>query len=160
MEQASTDNLIRTLEGVKLFGLIMSTDGIIVHANAFTHTILGYEPSELNGKDFFSTLLPPDESEARRTSFNKALASGGLFEERERNYITKTGAVKWVEVSSTIVSESDSNTYLSIIGEDVTERKKVTEALNRSNSQLQDLINNTTDLIQITGISGRFLFVN
>ena len=65
MEQASTDNLIRTLEGVKLFGLIMSTDGIIVHANAFTHTILGYKPSVLNGKDFFSTLLPPDESEAR-----------------------------------------------------------------------------------------------
>ena len=160
MEQASTDNLIRTLEGVKLFGLIMSTDGIIVHANAFTHTILGYKPSELNGKDFFSTLLPPEESEARRASFNKAIASGGLFEERERNYITKTGAVKWVEVSSTIVSESDSNTFLSIIGEDVTERKKVTEALNRSNSQLQDLINNTTDLIQITGISGRFLFVN
>ena len=160
MEQASTDNLIRTLEGVKLFGLIMSTDGIIVHANAFTHSILGYEPSELNGKDFFSTLLPPDESEARRASFNKAIASGGLFEERERNYITKTGAVKWVEVSSTIVSQSESNTFLSIIGEDVTERKKVTEALNRSNSQLQDLINNTTDLIQITGISGRFLFVN
>lgn len=160
MEQASTDNLIRTLEGVKLFGLIMSTDGIIVHANVFTHTILGYEPSELNGKDFFSTLLPPDESEARRASFNKAIASGGLFEERERNYITKTGAVKWVEVSSTIVSESESNTFLSIIGEDVTERKKVNEALNRSNSQLQDLINNTTDLIQITGISGRFLFVN
>jgi PAS domain S-box-containing protein len=160
MEQASTDNLIKTLEGVKLFGLIMSTDGIIVHANAFTHTILGYKPSELNGKDFFSTLLPPDESDARRASFNKAIASGGLFEERERNYITKTGAVKWVEVSSTIVSESDSNTFLSIIGEDVTERKKVTEALNRSNSQLQDLINNTTDLIQITGLSGRFLFVN
>ena len=82
MEQASTDNLIRTLEGVKLFGLIMSTDGIIVHANAFTHTILGYKPSELNGKDFFSTLLPPEESEARRASFNKAIASGGLFEER------------------------------------------------------------------------------
>lgn len=160
MEQTSTDNLIKTLEGVKLFGLIMSTNGIIVHANAFTHTILGYKPSELNGKDFFSTLLPLDESETRRASFNRAIASGGLFEERERNYITKSGLVKWVEVSSTIISESDSDTYLSIIGEDVTERKKVTEALNKSNAQLQDLINNTTDLIQITGISGRFLFVN
>lgn len=59
----------------------------------------------------FLYFIAPDESDARRASFNKAIASGGLFEERERNYITKTGAVKWVEVSSTIVSESDSNTF-------------------------------------------------
>jgi len=68
--------------------------------------------------------------------------------------------MKWVEVASTIVQEADQTTYLSIIGEDITERKKVSEALSRSNAQLQDLINNTTDLIQITGVSGRFLFVN
>jgi PAS domain S-box-containing protein len=160
MEQASTDNLIKTLEGLKLFGIIMSTDGIIVHANAYTHQLLGYVPHELNGRDFFSTLLPAGESESRRASFNKAIATGGLFEERERNYITKNGQIRWVEVASTVLSEGDQMSYLSIIGEDVSERKKVSEALNRSNAQLQDLINNTTDLIQITGITGRFLFVN
>ena len=160
MEHASTDNLIKTLEGLKLFGIIMSTNGMIVHANAYTHHLLGYAPNELNGRDFFSTLLPAGESESRRASFNKAIATGGLFEERERNYITKKGQIKWVEVSSTVLSEGDQVTYLSIIGEDVSERKKVSEALNRSNAQLQDLINNTTDLIQITGVTGRFLFVN
>ena len=160
MEQSSTVNLIKTLGGLKLFGIIMSTDGIIVYANDFTHQLLGYNSKELNGLDFFSTLLPAGESESRRTSFNKAIATGGLFEERERNYVTKTGQIKWVEVASTVLSEGDQVTYLSIIGEDVSERKKVSEALNRSNAQLQDLINNTTDLIQITGITGRFLLVN
>mgnify|MGYP000010455226 FL=1 len=159
-ETTSKENLIKTMSGLKLFGIIMALDGTIVFANAYTHQLLNYKAGELNGKDFFGTLLPEGETEDRRASFQKAIAAGGLFEDRERNYITKTGAMKWVEVASTIVQEADQTTYLSIIGEDITERKKVSEALSRSNAQLQDLINNTTDLIQITGISGRFLFVN
>ena len=148
--------LIKTLDSLKLFGIVMALDGTISHANAYTHQLLGYKPGELNGKDFFSTLVPDGESEIRRTSFDKAIQTGGLFEERERNYKTKSGAIKWVEVASTVVSDN----FLSIIGEDVSEKKKVSEALSRSNAQLQDLINNTTDLIQITGVTGRFLFVN
>lgn len=148
--------LIKTLDSLKLFGIVMALDGTISHANAYTHQLLGYKPGELNGRDFFTTLVPDGESELRRTSFDKAIQTGGLFEERERNYKTKSGAIKWVEVASTVVSDN----FLSIIGEDVSEKKKVSEALSRSNAQLQDLINNTTDLIQITGVTGRFLFVN
>ena len=148
--------LIKTLDSLKLFGIVMALDGTITHANAYTHQLLGYKPGELNGQDFFSTLVPDGESEMRRTSFDKAIQTGGLFEERERNYKTKSGSIKWVEVASTVVSDN----FLSIIGEDVSEKKKVSEALTRSNAQLQDLINNTTDLIQITGVTGRFLFVN
>jgi PAS domain S-box-containing protein len=148
--------LIKTLDSLKLFGIVMALDGTITHANAYTHQLLGYKPGELNGKDFFSSLVPDGESEIRRASFDKAIQTGGLFEERERNYKTKSGAIKWVEVASTVVSDN----FLSIIGEDVSEKKKVSEALTRSNAQLQDLINNTTDLIQITGVTGRFLFVN
>jgi PAS domain S-box-containing protein len=148
--------LIKTLDSLKLFGIVMAIDGTITHANPYTHQLLGYKPGELNGQDFFTTLVPDGESEIRRTSFDKAIQTGGLFEERERNYKTKSGSIKWVEVASTVVSDN----FLSIIGEDVSEKKKVSEALTRSNAQLQDLINNTTDLIQITGVSGRFLFVN
>jgi PAS domain S-box-containing protein len=159
-ESPTKQNLINTLNSLKLFGLIMSLDGTIVYANDYTHKFLGYAPNELNGKDFFTTLLPEGEKEQRRESFAKAVAHGGLFEERERVYITNTGQIKWVEVSSTIVSELDGQRFLSIIGEDISERKKVSEALSRSNAQLQDLIDNTTDLIQIIGATGRFLFFN
>ena len=148
--------LIKTLDSLKLFGIVMALDGTISHANAYTHQLLGYKPGELNGQDFFTTLVPDGESEIRRNSFDKAIQTGGLFEERERNYKTKSGAIKWIEVASTVVSDN----FLTIIGEDVSEKKKVSEALTRSNAQLQDLINNTTDLIQITGVTGRFLFVN
>ena len=112
-EATSKENLIKTLASLKLFGIIMALDGTIVFANAYTHQLLDYKAGELNGKDFFSTLLPQGETEDRRASFQKAIASGGLFEDRERNYITKKGSMKWVEVASTIVQEADQATYLS-----------------------------------------------
>lgn len=85
-ESPTKQNLINTLNSLKLFGLIMSLDGTIAYANDYTHKFLGYSPNELNGKDFFTTLLPEGEKEQRRESFAKAVAHGGLFEERERLY--------------------------------------------------------------------------
>ena len=38
--------------------------------------------------------------------------------------------------------------------------QNVTDALRKSNSQLQDLVDNTSDLIQLMTLDGRFLFVN
>lgn len=38
--------------------------------------------------------------------------------------------------------------------------QNVTDALRKSNSQLQDLVDNTSDLIQLLSLDGRFLFVN
>lgn len=156
----SLSSVIQTVESLKIFGIIMALDGKIVFANTYTHQLLGYDDKELNGKDFFTTLVPGYDQEFRRSSFANAIDSGGLFAERERDYVTKSGQIKWVEVKSTIVSEVENQKYLSVIGEDISERKKVTDALNRSNAQLQELIDNTTDLIQIIGASGRFLFVN
>lgn len=153
-------NIINTIREIKFFGLIMSLDGTILFANQYAHDILGYEMDELNGKDFFTTLLPKEEQEERRISFSNAIQNGGLFDKKVRHYITKNGANKWVEVASTVVSEMEGAEYLTIIGEDISEKKSVEEALNKSNAQLQDLIDNTSDLIFISGISGRFLFVN
>ena len=46
------------------------------------------------------------------------------------------------------------------IGEDVTDKKKVTESLARNQAQLQDLFDNANDLIQIISMRGDILFVN
>jgi PAS domain S-box-containing protein len=47
-----------------------------------------------------------------------------------------------------------------LIGEDVTNKLRVANALNKSNTQLQDLVDNTSDLIQLVSLEGKFLFVN
>lgn len=47
-----------------------------------------------------------------------------------------------------------------LVGEDVTEKKRVIKALKESNEQLHDLFENANDLIQVFSLEGDIIFVN
>ena len=157
---STIQDLQKTVESLNLFGMILDDSGNIVYTNPFACKILGWQESELKNKNFFEVLVGDSEKKERLSAFHIAIEKGGIFEEKERTMLTKTGQLRQVELNSVMFNDFEESKYLTIIGEDVTERKKVAEALSKSNSQLQDLVNNTTDLIQIIGISGRFLYVN
>ena len=161
MPLSMASELEKAVENLNLVGMVMEDNGTIVYCNAFAVKMLGYQPDELIGKNFFEILVPLEEREQRISSFKEAMDKGGLFDQKERTMLTKSGQVRYVELNSTIFNDAGEELrYLTIIGEDVTERRRVADALAKSNAQLQDLISNTTDLIQIISISGRFLYVN
>ena len=161
MPLSMASELEKTVENLNLVGIVLEDNGTIVFSNSFANRVLGYESGELVGKNFFDVLVPIEEREQRILSFNQALEKGGLFEQRERTMLSKTNQIRYVELNSTIFNDATEDVrYLTVIGEDVTERRKVAEALSRSNAQLQDIINNTSDLIQLISMSGRFLYVN
>ncbi len=153
-------DLRKTVDSMNLFGMILEEDGTIVFCNSYATKLLGYTSEELVGENFFEFLVPEGERNARILAFGTAMENGGVFDQKERTMLAKNGQMRHVELNSVIFNDFDEVKYLTIIGEDITERKKVAEALSRSNSQLQDLVNNTSDLIQIISISGRFLYVN
>ena len=153
------EELQKTVENLNLVGIVMEEDGVIIFCNAFASKMLGYEFGELIGENFFDILVPTEERASRFTAFQEAMVKGGLFEQKERTMLTKSAQIKFVELNSTVFNDAAEDVkYLTIIGEDVTERRKVAEALGRSNAQLQDIINNTSDLIQLISMSGRFLY--
>ncbi len=153
-------DLRKTVDSLNLFGMILEEDGTIIFCNAYATKLLGWTAEELEGNNFFSMLVPERERDARLAAFGVAMDNGGVFDQKERTMLGKNGQLRHVELNSVIFNDFDEQKYLTIIGEDVTERKKVAEALSRSNAQLQDLVSNTSDLIQIMSISGRFLYVN
>jgi PAS domain S-box-containing protein len=161
MPLSMASELEKTVENLNLVGIVLAEDGTIIFCNTFAINILGYSLEELVGKNFFDILVPIDEREKRILSFKDALEKGGMFEEKERTLLTKSNQIRYVELNSTIFNDATEDIrYLTVIGEDVTERRKVSEALARTNAQLQDIINNTSDLIQLISMSGRFLYVN
>ncbi len=164
-EQNSDENtgfsIKNTLNRLNLIGLVIENDGRIAFINSFAETTLGYTFDEIKGKNFFTTFVPENEIEARKEAFELALKNGGVFDEKVRTFLTKTGQIRSVQMNSTIFStEGEQITAMTIIGEDVTERKVTADALGRSNALLQDLVDNTSDLIQILSLDGRFTFVN
>ncbi len=161
MPLSMASELEKTVENLNLVGIVLEDNGTIVFSNSFANKVLGYEYGELVGKNFFDVLVPEQEREQRIQSFNQAMEKGGLFDQKERTMLSKTNQIRYVELNSTIFNDATEEIrYLTVIGEDVTERRKVAEALSRSNAQLQDIINNTSDLIQLISMSGRFLYVN
>lgn len=150
-----------TLNRLNLIGMVIENDGQIAFINSFAETTLGYTFEEIKGKSFFTTFVPENEHEARKEAFELALKNGGVFDEKVRTFLTKSGSLRSVQMNSTIFStEGEQITGMTIIGEDVTERKVTADALGRSNALLQDLVDNTSDLIQILSLDGRFTFVN
>ena len=49
---------------------------------------------------------------------------------------------------------------VTLVGENVTEKRKIAEELKRSSEQLKELFENANDLIQIFGLDGQLQFVN
>ncbi len=159
--QSSTFELQKAIENLNLFGVVLETSGTIIYCNPFSLKILEYSAEELIGQNFFDVLVPESEKENRIAAFKEAMDKGGLFTQQQRSFLTKSLQIRYVELSSNLYNDVIENVkYLTIIGEDVTDKLKVTEALTRSNGQLQDLVTNTTDLIQLISMSGRFLYVN
>jgi PAS domain S-box-containing protein len=150
-----------TLNRLNLIGMVIEKDGSISFVNDFAEKTLGWTFEEIKGKNFFDSFVPNDEKESRIEAFDAAFKNGGVFDQKVRSFLTKEGQKRLVQMNTTIFStEGEQITAMTIIGEDVTERRVTADALGRSNAQLQDLVDNTSDLIQILSLDGRFLFVN
>jgi PAS domain S-box-containing protein len=160
-QSSQTISLKSTLEHMNLIGMVVQADGCVSHYNAFAERILGWTKDEVVGRNFFDIFVPKAEQRSRHDAFDHALSHGGFFDQKERSYLTKSGAIRYIQMNTTVLGTPEQReTALAIIGEDVTDKRQTAEALGRSNAQLQDLVDNTTDLIQIISLEGRFLFVN
>lgn len=154
-------DLAQTLDHLNLIGMTIERDGTIIYCNPHAIKTLGWSEEEILGKNFFDILVPDDEKEQRFEAFINALAKGGIFEQKERSMLTKSGQLRYMNLNSAIFNNQGRELKsLTIVGEDVTDQRHVTVALNKTNTQLQDLVDNTSDLIQLLSMRGRFLFVN
>ncbi|MGA0559175.1 PAS domain S-box protein [Larkinella sp. VNQ87] len=163
LQQATVFDVTKTVDQLNLIGLTIEKDGTVTFCNQYTLRITAWQPMDVIGKNFFDVFIPAAERVQVQRDFDEALARGGVIDQREINLLAKSGAVRNVQLNSLIVNGlPDGSTVSSytIIGEDVTNKKRVASALSYSNSQLQDLVDNTSDLIQLVTLDGKFLFVN
>ncbi|MBC7923184.1 MAG: PAS domain S-box protein [Ferruginibacter sp.] len=155
------ENFRKALEKVNLLGFTIERDGTVSFCNDFMLKVTGWTREEVVGKDFFKVFVPEAEETQRRNEFRTALDRGGIFNKSERVIVTREGNVRYVQYHSVMMNNAQGETTgLTRIGEDVTDKKRVAMVLARTNAQLQDVFDNTNDLIQVLSLKGGFLFVN
>ncbi len=79
----------------------------------------------------------------------------------EKRYICKDSSEVWVNLTVSLVkNQSNEPKYFISVIEDITSRKVIENALKKSESRYRNIIENTTDVIIVTGFDGKHIYVS
>ncbi|MGK7927652.1 MAG: PAS domain S-box protein, partial [Spirulina sp.] len=109
----------------------MDCQGCYTFVNPAMTRICGYEPEELFGRPFWD-FIPPRERQTSTRKFLRVLQGDPLIQ-HEQKYLAKDGRLIYLQVNATAVrDESDRIIGVTGTATDITERKRVEEALRES----------------------------
>ncbi|MBC8110959.1 MAG: PAS domain S-box protein [Verrucomicrobia bacterium] len=159
--QDTEERFHETLRNINLCGITIIKDGTITFCNKFMLATTGYAEEEVIGKNFFDLFVAEEEREVRQQDFARAFENQGLLSSVERTVTAKDGTLRYILFRSYILNNpSGEITGITRIGEDVTQKREVEKKLSYQQSQLQDLFDNASDLIQIFSLKGDIIFTN
>ncbi len=156
--RASEHNYLSIFESVA--NLIATTDkkGIIVDCNAKIRDVLGYEKNEIIGRPIAALFHPHDLPRVHRTV--REVIKKGVSYDKQYEMVKKDGSTVIVSVNSTpLKNEKGKIAEVVSIVEDITDRRRVEEALLQSEKRYRQLIEMLPDAI-LTVNEGRIIFAN
>src|SRR5216684_3668529 len=121
--------------------------------------ILGYSPEQLQESSGFEQIHPDDRERVKNAAKEaRQTGAGTILEYRFRH---NNGTWRVLEsVASVIRNEKGEPEKLVIVNRDITERKKVQEALSRSEASFRSLVEGAPHGIYRATMTGQFLEVN
>ncbi|MEI6709192.1 MAG: PAS domain S-box protein, partial [Methylococcales bacterium] len=140
--------------------LINSLTGHIYKANQKFADIVGLSIDELQHIDWMQ-ITHPDDVQADLD--NMALMNAGKTDGfvMEKRYIHADGSIVWINltVAKILLKEQDAPCHHCIV-EDITERKKITEALSASEKEFRLLAESMPQIVWITSDDGECIYLN
>ncbi len=120
----------------------------------------GYEPEDLISKNFIEFVVPEQRQEVVN-SFEKGTRDGTSFP-TEFQCLGKDGKRHWVEAVGKILYDDSENPLLQIgVLRDISERKRVEEALRESKAKYQDLYDSAPDMfVSVDAKTANILYCN
>ena len=153
------DELAEAVEITKEAVCLVSSHLIIKYSNNAMDELFGYKKGELIGKHISVLNAGPTPKEVAR-QIGDSIEKRGYWEGEIRN--KRKDNAEFISYGKiTAVRDKDGN-ILDFIStqHDITERKKVEEALQQSEERYRDLFENANDLIQSVDNNGKFVYVN
>lgn len=141
---------------------IADVNGTILDINDEFIKLVGYSKKELigmNAKDF----THPDDQKKETAIINKLLQKpkADVKYRIDKRYITKSGDIKWVNLSVSPVKDSDGKPIF-IIGTvlDITDTIRYQKNLMESEQKFRNLVEQSSDMLFFHDIEGQILEVN
>lgn len=139
----------------------VNATGVYTYASPKVRELLGYEPEEVIGRTPFDFMHPGDEQKRVRAIFADAVLSRKPLKALENVNIGKDGRHVVVETSGVPILDGEGN-VLSYRGvdRDITERKKMEEALRNSEKRFRQLADSALEGLIIYDEAGNILDMN
>jgi diguanylate cyclase (GGDEF)-like protein/PAS domain S-box-containing protein len=139
--------------------LIGEPSGHITYVNAAFCKMLGYSFEELVGKPF-TDFVHPDDKDTVTQKFVQGLMQPDTHYQLEFRAICKDGHVVWIYPSVAPIFHKDALISGMAIVFDITERKKLEDALKESEERYRTILEEIQDNYFETDLAGNFIFVN
>ena len=139
--------------------IFISKKGKVVYANEKSEEIMGYAREEFYSPNFdFLTLVAPEFRESVKANFSRH-EKGGEVDPFEYALITRQGKRIEAILNTKLIRYGGENAILGIVTE-ITERKRVEEALRESEEKYRTFFNTSPDGIAITTLDGKIIDAN
>ncbi|MBI5015139.1 MAG: PAS domain S-box protein [Deltaproteobacteria bacterium] len=139
-ERAFSDSVVDTAGALVL---VTDPEGRVVRFNRACEAVTGYTFDEVCGKPVWELLLPSEDRESFRRELER-LSPAAAQEIREVTWITKDGSRRTVAwAASLLLDDQGVPKFFIASGVDVTQRKRVEEALSESVERLSLHLTNT-----------------
>ncbi len=159
--QESERKLHDSLEKSHLIAFSLDREGKITFCNDMLSNVTGKEKKEIVGKYFYECLFPPNLQKEAKSFLHSIIHNSGYVNTFEGHIVHKKGKHVILKLSSVVLYNAKGLIAgVTLVGENVTEKRKIAEELKRSSEQLKELFDNANDLIQIFSLDGQLQFVN
>ena len=150
-------------------GVVMYTttlNGFITFASSKAFQLTGYNTKDITGIHFTELV---DAEWLQRVAEKYKNQIKGNVEETVMEFCmrTKYGDQKWVEQSAVLIRENDLPVGFQCVVKDISEKKEMEEVLRKyeielvqKQERLQSILDNTTSLIYVKDLDGRYLLTN
>jgi PAS domain S-box-containing protein len=132
-------------------------EGRFLEVNEAFERNTGYKREEIIGHTGLELGIWLDSSE--RETLLGSVRSQGRTRDKEINFRTKSGETVTSLLSVELI-ELDGKQCLLVVGQDITERKRVEKALRKTEEQFNAILNYSPNLIFLKDVEGRYLLTN
>ena len=132
------------VEGISHIIFTTDTKGRFTYVSPVIQTVLGYNPSELLNKHFY-TIVPSEERQRIGVKLKEALT--GKFTPSDFKMNDKAGNIRWVRIMAQPLREDEKLIGLTGLIGDINDWKQTEDALQRCELQFKAAVEDQTDLI-------------